>query len=73
MQRLARFSGAKIEMSRENDKIVISGNSRALRMARLVIGITDAQRSNGGRDVDFKGLEQRWVPAAPQQWGSGRG
>ena len=59
MSRLSRFSGSRIEMGSDQDTIKVTGSESERKLARLCIDITDAQRTNQGRDVNFEAIEAR--------------
>ena len=60
-QRLANFSGARLEIDPGDDggKIEVIGTQDERELARLCVDITLQQRNNGGVKVDVDKLEAR--------------
>lgn len=60
-QRLASFSGARLEIDPGDDggKIEVIGTPEERELARLCVDITLQQRNNGGVHVDVEKLEAR--------------
>ena len=60
-QRLANFSGARLEIDPRGDggRIEVIGTKEERRLARLCVDITLQQRNNGRVHVDTEDLESR--------------